>query len=290
MASRRKKSDGEAGGNWMDTYGDMVTLLLTFFILLYASSSFDEGKWQYILQAFTSNGEIVNPIVAPPNPDSTSDEPYVSDEIADGELPATFDQLYQYLVQMVEENNLGSSVEVEKGESNVYIKFRDNIFFGGDSDVLLGTGKTILDTIGKGLYAVDDKILVLKVCGHTAEGQYSVVDDTNLSAGRAVNVVNYLEQINALDPTKYISSGYGKSRPIAPNDTEANRAKNRRVEMIIVRKDADYSDPKVIQELLQMEYGFQTIITEDPDDTTSTADTTTTAETTAPQAETTTAN
>lgn len=64
MARRKKSSNGSAGGSWMDTYGDMVTLLLTFFVMLYASSSIDEAKWQYILQAFTSEGKIVNPIVA----------------------------------------------------------------------------------------------------------------------------------------------------------------------------------------------------------------------------------
>ena len=124
----RKKSSGGGGGgaNWMDTYGDMVTLLLTFFVLLYASSSVDEGKWQYILQAFTSQGSIVNPIVAPQNPDSNVDEPYVTDELGDGELPQTFDQLYQYLVKYVDQNNLQNSVEVEKGVSNIYLKFRDN--------------------------------------------------------------------------------------------------------------------------------------------------------------------
>ena len=68
MARRKKSSGSEGGSNWMDTYGDMVTLLLTFFVMLYASSSVDEEKWQYILQAFTSNGDILNEIVAPQNP------------------------------------------------------------------------------------------------------------------------------------------------------------------------------------------------------------------------------
>jgi len=254
--ARRKKSGSVSGGaNWMDTYGDMVTLLLTFFVLLYASSSVDEAKWQYILQAFTSNGSIVNPIVAPQNPDSNVDQPYVTDDLADGELPETFDQLYQYLVQYVENNQLQSSVEVEKGQSNIYLKFRDNIFFSGDSSVLLNEGKTILGAMGVGIKAVDDKILLIKVCGHTADAKFSQVDDTLLSAVRAVNVVNFLRDANLIDRLKLRSEGYGNSRPIAPNDTEENMRKNRRVEIIIVRKDADYSDPAVVQEFIKMELG-----------------------------------
>lgn len=257
----RKKSSGGGGGgaNWMDTYGDMVTLLLTFFVLLYASSSVDEGKWQYILQAFTSQGSIVNPIVAPQNPDSNVDEPYVTDELGDGELPQTFDQLYQYLVKYVDQNNLQNSVEVEKGVSNIYLKFRDNIFFAGDSDVLLNEGKTILSKMGVGIKAVDEKILLIKVNGHTADAKFSKVDDTLLSAVRAVNVVNYFRDTGVMSTSKLSSCGYGKNRPIAPNDTEENMRKNRRVEIIIVRKDADYSDPAVMQEFIQMELGIDTI-------------------------------
>ena len=45
MASIKKKSSGGGGANWMDTYGDMVTLLLCFFVLLYSMSSIDEAKW-----------------------------------------------------------------------------------------------------------------------------------------------------------------------------------------------------------------------------------------------------
>lgn len=255
--ARRKKSGSVSGGaNWMDTYGDMVTLLLTFFVLLYASSSVDEAKWQYILQAFTSNGSIVNPIVAPQNPDSNVDQPYVTDDLADGELPETFDQLYQYLVQYVEKNQLQSSVEVEKGQSNIYLKFRDNIFFSGDSSVLLQEGKTILGSMGVGIKAVDDKILLIKVCGHTADAKFSQVDDTLLSAVRAVNVVNFLRDANLINRLKLRSEGYGNSRPIAPNDTEENMRKNRRVEIIIVRNDADYSDPAVVQEFIKMELGI----------------------------------
>ena len=56
MAKRRSGGGGEEKGNWLDTYADMVTLLLCFFVLLYSASSVDETKWQYIYQSFTSSG------------------------------------------------------------------------------------------------------------------------------------------------------------------------------------------------------------------------------------------
>ena len=67
MAKRRAES-GEEKGNWLDTYADMVTLLLCFFVLLYSASSVDETKWQYIYQSFTSSGSYINPFVMDEQP------------------------------------------------------------------------------------------------------------------------------------------------------------------------------------------------------------------------------
>ena len=269
MARRKKESSGEGGANWMDTYGDMVTLLLTFFVLLYASSSFDEGKWQYILQAFTSQGSIENPVVGPPKPSESDSAGFeFEDVLADGELPKTFDQLYQYLANYVQDNDLSDSVEVDKGKSNIYLKFRNSIFFGGDSDILLPTGSAVLDDIGKGLKAVDDKILVVKVLGHTAKSPGSTKDETILSSGRAVNVLMYLRDNDIVLKEKLMSVGMGSNRPIAPNDNEENRAKNRRVEIVIIRNDADFTDKDVIDELLSMEFGTDVVPPDDlPSDT-----------------------
>ena len=255
--ARKRTSQGEKGGNWMDTYGDMVTLLLTFFVMLYASSSIDEAKWQAIVQAFTSRGDIVNEIVAEENPDQDSENPYIIDgELPEGELPETFDQLYQYLVNYINNNSLSDSIDISKGVSNIYLKFRDNIFFSGDSDVLLQEGKDILSSMSYGIHAVDDKIMGVKVSGHTAKSEYSVVDDETLAAGRAVSVVNYLMSIDTVEPRKFVCQGYGEYRPIAPNDTEENRSKNRRVEITIVRNDVDVTDPAVINEFMKMEFGM----------------------------------
>lgn len=62
--SRKKKQEVKQGlDEWMATYSDMVTLLLCFFVLLYASSTPDETKFQYIFQSFNSQGKYINPFV-----------------------------------------------------------------------------------------------------------------------------------------------------------------------------------------------------------------------------------
>ena len=90
MRKRRKKKP-ENGSNWMDTYGDMVTLLLCFFVLLYSISSVDQSKWIKLVESF--------------NPDAKEVSQIVTDTVADGndEVPgsaeaseeAVFDELYK---------------------------------------------------------------------------------------------------------------------------------------------------------------------------------------------------
>ena len=146
MAKKREAKEPEKG-NWLDTYADMVTLLLCFFVLLYSASSVDETKWQYIYQAFTSSGTYVNPFVmdempdnnatesngnaeAPPNPDSSGNN---SEEIEG--LPQNFNQLFSYLSTSVEESDLGQYITIQQTPTRIFIRFDNTILFDGNSAV-----------------------------------------------------------------------------------------------------------------------------------------------------------
>ena len=258
MAKRRPAPE-EEGANWMDTYGDMITLVLTFFVLLYSMSSMDVSKWQYIAEAF-SKGNISDTqiqVVGKPNPendpsavyDDTVPEVDVYDEIVD------FEDFFMYLKEVITTNNLQESVSVEMSNTGVYMRFRDNIFFAGDSDVLLDEGKYILDIISDGIRSVNERIHAIKVSGHTAGAANSDANEWTLSSGRATSVINYMLSLDACDPEKFSAAGYGKYRPVDTNETEEGRRQNRRVEIVFIRNDVDFTDPEVIQELFQMEYG-----------------------------------
>lgn len=254
----RRKSQEEEGGSWMDTYGDMITLVLTFFVLLYSMSTMDSSKWQYIAQAFNAGkGDIINVVVDEPNPENDPSAIYVDEQDDADAKEIDFDQFYLYLKQYVQSANLEDSISVEMSKTGVYMKFRDNVFFAGDSDVLLDDGKNILNFISDGLRNVNERILSIKVSGHTAGSSTSDVNEWELSSGRADSVINYMLEQNVCDPDKFSSAGYGKYRPIAENDTEDGRAQNRRVEIVFIRNDIDFSDPEVLEELLSLEFGDQ---------------------------------
>lgn len=240
----------------MDTYGDLVTLLLCFFVLLYSMSSMDESKWQYIAQAFSgTKGEIINVVVQnEPNPENDPDAIYVKEEQEESE-DIDFEEFYMYLNEVVESAGLEDSVSVEMADTGVYMKFRDNVFFAGDSYQLLEEGQYILEVICDGIRAVDTHVLAIKVNGHTAKSSGSDANEWELSSGRANAVINYMLSLDCCEPEKFSAAGYGKYRPISDNDTEDGKRQNRRVEIVFIRNDVDFNDPEVVKELLELEFG-----------------------------------
>ncbi len=250
--ARKKPSEGGGGPSWLDTYADMVTLMLTFFVMLFAMSTMDASKWQKLVTAFATNKQATAVVQQAANANSTT-----ASAIADGigalgnesaaSIPTSaksggamqFDDLYQYIKGYVDQKGLGGSVEVHKGDGYTFITFQNSIFFKGDSSVLLDSGKSILDYLCNGLKGVSGQIGEVRFYGHTARADNektkdSMAFDRQLSSDRATNVLLYVQYKNIIDPKKMVSEGYGEYRPFVPHDgTEATRMKNRRVEIYI---------------------------------------------------------
>lgn len=267
----RKKHGDEGGGySWMDTYGDMVTLLLAFFVMLFSMSSINEEKWEVLVKAFRSRGVETTQVVLIPEGEGTDlatnhGQAEVDDTKIDieTELPEDFDQLFEYLKAYIEANEMGASVSVQKnGDNSVYIRFADNIFFNPDSAVLLPDNTGILEFLGKCLVNIEAQVRMTRIDGHTADPKienYNISDRT-LSTDRANSVLLYFEEIAGVDPTKLMSSGYGKNYPIADNNTPEGRQRNRRVEMMILsNNDSEMTteelyamiDPRVMTDVFE---------------------------------------
>lgn len=263
----RRKSDPEPEGSWMDTYGDMVTLLLTFFVLLFSMSSMDKQREQIVIASLSGAPvEVIAQIIAENTGEKDTDavlsifDPN-GEEVGEDE----FDNFYKYLKEVIAASGNQDNVQAEMTDLAIYLKFRDKIFFAPDSDVLLDTGREVLSDICGGLSDIDDKILSIKVSGHTAQALTSDTNEWDLSSGRADAVVNYLISLNISDSSKYSATGYGKYRPVADNNSDEGRLQNRRVEIVIIRNDADFSDQKVLDELFKLEFGSNYLQSVDPE-------------------------
>ncbi len=260
--ARKKQRDEGSGYNFMDTYGDMMTLLFTFFVLMFSMSSVEQEKWEMLVRAFTSRGNETTQIVLTPegtgsdigtNNGHTSSNSNETIDL-DTALPETFDELYEYLKAYTEQNNMTGSVQVEKtGSNTVFVRFSDNIFFYPDSDKMRPEALPLIDFLGKALVNVEDKIRLIKISGHTADPKIENygVSDRVLSTDRANRVLIYLEDEYKFDPKKLTASGYGKHYPIADNSTPEGRSKNRRVEMLIIGNEIDVTSQEELYLIIE---------------------------------------
>jgi len=237
----KKDKKPEELGNWMDTYGDMVTLLLCFFVLLYSMSSVDQSKWKLLVQSFNpSAAESSDQIVLDANV-TEGDGTLSGSPPSDSGETTDFDQLYLVLKKIVEEKNMQDSVEISKGDGFTFISFRDKVFFDGDSSVLRQEGKDVLDQFADAMSQANSSIKEVQVLGHTSQGNpekpNNIRNDRMLSAQRSAEVIIYLQSRNAVSPEKLVGMSFGQFRPIAPFDSEDGRAKNRRVEILITKNN-----------------------------------------------------
>ena len=249
--ARRKKKEESGGASWIVTYSDMVTLLLTFFIMLYAMSTIDAQKFAAIVASFSKemNPEAYYQMMEAEAAQQVIDDTY--EETEETEETEDIDVLYTLLKQYIEENELAGQVEISKSEEYVFIRFSDSVTFRGYSDILEQKGKGVLDVLAEGLVLVEQYIEEVVIAGHTAKVEYDMTDiDRSLSTNRANVVLRYLENKDVIDPAKYLAIGYGLYSPIADNSTSEGRAKNRRVEIYISRKGHPISYTKIIQDTI----------------------------------------
>ena len=261
----QKKKRSSSGGGWLDTYADMVTLLLTFFVLLFSMSSVEEEKWQKLVLAFSNPGNETNQVVIAPDEKLGDDQAAnVAGDKSDADAPPTeldsveFSNLYEYLESYVAENGLEDTVEVSEGENSVYIRFSDVVAFTADSSVLQPESYVILEFLGDALKQVEEELMSVVIAGHTAlvDGPYKI-SDRRLSGDRASSVAIYFENEKGIDPKKTLSTGYGGNYPVDSNATDAGREQNRRVELMILSNDADKSNAEIADYFLQGTYDVE---------------------------------
>ena len=249
MAIKKKSGGGGGGANWMDTYGDMVTLLLCFFVLLYSMSTISEDKWRAIVQSFNPDSLIEaqatagneGPIDGPDNLGTADIELGPEEDKTPEEVAEALEELFQTLKEFAERSDMGESIQVSRGDGYVFVSFSDAVFFDADSPVLRDDGKAILDVVDGAIDKAAPYIDEVRVLGHTAQARANepnnVTKDRNLASQRATNVVIYVQEHSSLDPARLVSMGFGQWRPISSNETAETRRYNRRVEMIITGLD-----------------------------------------------------
>lgn len=250
--AKKQRDEGGGSGEWLNTYADLVTLLLTFFIMLFSMSTLQQEAFDQLVEGLKGPPGTESSVDSP----SDSNEPQEPVDLEDVQVES-LEGLYEYLSAYIEANNMQDRVEVNQSDDMVFIRFNRSVFFASDSYQLKKDSIPMLDFMGECFSQISDKISMINIYGHSAE-----VNDPNypvnalmLSSERAANVAIYFDDECGIDPKILNAIGQGNAFPIADNNTAEGREKNRRVDMIIVGKDAYFTGgAEDIEKLFQGTY------------------------------------
>lgn len=225
----------------MVTYGDMVTQVLLFFVLLFSLSTVDAKKFDLALISLQESLGILQ------GGQTVVERDFLEagdiGQAAADEEERELKLLQSRLDNLIEDYDI-EGIQVSMDERGITIRFIEGVLFDSGKARLKENAKSILDKIAPVLKSCYHH---LRVEGHTDNLPISTREfpsNWELSTTRAVNVIRYFIEKHRFSPYTLSAAGYGEYRPIAPNDTEKHRALNRRVDLIVLRTDLEDKEPK----------------------------------------------
>lgn len=249
MARKKKHPEHENLERWLISYADFITLLFATFVVLYALSQVDISDFQKledsIKKAFASpsimqGSEGVMEASSGSIFDSSQADSVITPLMMEYMSPKYEEQSYDEIKSTIEDMTKSGEldgVETEMTERGLIIRFDNDCLFKSGSAELVPSAKQKLDKIG----AVIGKKFILhymRVEGHTDNKPLvSIFFPSNweLSAARASAVIRYFIQRFSFSANLFTAVGFADTRPIADNNTDKGRAKNRRVEILILK-------------------------------------------------------
>ncbi len=235
---RQKKHEEHIDESWLVPYADILTLLLALFIVLFASSTVDQAKLEKMSSVFnevftSGTGVMDNPaVIQTPNGSETNIQSGVSKYMQDQQA---LQQAQNRVDEFIAVNELEKQFETQMTDEGLLITIRDSVLFNMGEAKVKPEYKSIADELSQLLMFDPPRNIVITGHSDNVPIQTSEFDSNwDLSVMRAVNFMKEIIRSNAELDSKYFSvKGYGEFNPIASNDTEEGRAKNRRVEVLV---------------------------------------------------------
>ncbi|WP_128896810.1 flagellar motor protein MotB [Longirhabdus pacifica] len=234
-ARSRDSQPTESRDRWLITYADLITLLLIFFVFLYAISQIDSQKYAEISQALQSQfNDGSNQLL--------EDGSGLIDGLSRQEKQ--MEEVKQQLEAYITENDLQASITVTDEPIGIRITLKDKFLFDLGRADLKKEAVPILGTLAELFPTLDGNISIEGHTDNLAVSTGSVYQDNwGLSAARSLSVLRYFTDTAYLDPNRFVVTGYADTRPVDSNDTEEGRQKNRRVEIVILRSVEQVNQP-----------------------------------------------
>jgi len=223
-----EKEIREGAPGWIVTYGDMMTLLLTFFVLIVSFSSIQDVKFQKAIGSLRSALGVVKGASGAQN----NLKFFRRTEIMENRRELV-DQVLKMKTKLAQ-NGLLNQVKVTLTEKGAHIVIADPMLFDLGSDKLKSDVIPALDMVADLIKSTENTEVIVE--GHTDNWPINnerFPSNWELSAARALSVVKYLAFNKQIEPERFAAIGYGEYRPVKPNDSSENRSRNRRVEIFI---------------------------------------------------------
>lgn len=238
MARRGEEHEGGGGGHdgagsmrWLLTYADLITLLMAFFIILFAMSKVDAQKYSLLANslktAFFAGNSLIN------LPASNYVPAGGSGEGGGPTLQGIGAELSTSLIRL--DPKLKDMLKITVDERGLTISLVGAALFDLGQATIRPDAEKILTEIARSLAQVPNYVSVEGSTDDLPINTAEFPTNWELSTRRATNVVRFFIEHEGLNPKRFMAVGYGEYRPLYPNDSEANRAKNRRVDIVILR-------------------------------------------------------
>ncbi len=259
MSRKTQLLEENDGPGWITTFADLMTLLLVFFVLLFSISSIEKEAFEEAARSLNialsrdSAPSSLIPLLEPaaettriPDPN----EPVIINrdaELADqmrfqqalvDSINLELEEIIQELEGSLRESDMGSWVEIGTPlDGRLTLKVNAAVMFDPGSVEIRRSMMPLLDSVLE--VVLNNPGFKLEVHGHTDNQPVDPAlfpSNWELSAFRATAVLRFLIE-GGLSPQRVVASGYGDSMPLLPNDSEENRAANRRIEFVLERME-----------------------------------------------------
>jgi len=228
---------------WLLTYCDLITLLLAFFVVMYSMSQIDAKKFGsmsiHLRSILTGQLGVMK------------DAPSIAGKAEFGNIaevrPIDLQLFGESITRAVKDKGLQKQVALATDERGLVVHVMDTGFFELGKSNLTAEAQSMLDQLAPHLLRIPNHI---RVEGHTDNAPIKTAfypSNWELSAARATSVVRYLVEKHDISPLRISATGYGEFRPIAPNDSLTNKAKNRRIDLVILSVRNALEEPSAVQ-------------------------------------------
>lgn len=259
MARRKKHEEPENHERWLVSYADFITLLFAFFVVMYAISSVNEGKYRVLSETlnavFSDPARSANPIqvgqlargqgqqsALPGDPLKPTYQIELPDAPnrpppASADDVKTINELSQQLSSALAEMIDAEDVIIKQGEDWLELEIKSRVLFQSGDARLARAAVPVIGEIADILRTSANPIQVEGFTDNQPINTPRFPSNWELSAARAASVVHLLDRYG-IQPDRMSATGYGEYKPVADNSTEAGRQKNRRVVLVVLARDS----------------------------------------------------